>query len=106
MNTGPLNVAGGDVAGDDILNTAEDQIFADNSSVLATLANMTALAVSCSCLRGMTCSYVTSPPFPHPTPTPLPSPEMGALGDVTWGCSQTSVLTCISKPKYMQGAEI
>ena len=74
-----LDDAGGDVAGSDILNTAEDQIFADNSSILATLANMTALAVSCSCLPSMTCSCDTSPPSPNP----CPSLEIYALGEVT-----------------------
>ena len=38
--------AGADAYGNAILDAAEDQIFADNSSILATLANMTALAVS------------------------------------------------------------
>lgn len=38
--------AGGDTYGGAILDAAEDQIFTDNSSILATFANMTALAVS------------------------------------------------------------
>lgn len=41
--------AGGDAYGDSILGAAEDQIFASNSSILATLANMTSLAVSTTC---------------------------------------------------------
>ena len=36
---------GGDQYGNAILDAAEAQIFADNSSILATLANITALAV-------------------------------------------------------------
>ena len=38
--------AGGDTYGGAILDAAEDQIFTDNSSILATFANITALAVS------------------------------------------------------------
>jgi len=37
---------GGDQYGNTILDAAEAQIFANNASILATLANMTALAVS------------------------------------------------------------
>ena len=37
--------SGGDQYGNAILDAAEAQIFADNSSILATLANVTALAV-------------------------------------------------------------
>ncbi len=37
---------GGDQYGNNILDAAEAQIFASNTSILATLANMTALAVS------------------------------------------------------------
>ncbi len=39
-------VTGGDQYGNNILDAAEAQIFASNTSILATLANMTALAVS------------------------------------------------------------
>lgn len=57
----PLTTAaGGDVAGNAILGTAENQIFAGNSSILNTLANMTSLTVSCTCLEHVNCIYINA----------------------------------------------
>ncbi|KAL3138574.1 hypothetical protein ABBQ32_006345 [Trebouxia sp. C0010 RCD-2024] len=49
---------GGDAYGNSILDAAEEQIFADNSSILATLANLTTLAVRYTLL--VTCILLTT----------------------------------------------
>ena len=53
-------IAGGDAYGNSILDAAEDQIFADNSSILATLANLTTLAVRCVYALLVTCMLLTT----------------------------------------------